>query len=100
MHGSQSVAATPAATGTLAQTPALLGTLTDVVDAPPELAALHLTWTLVAVAEQQAVTAEHAASKAGRRVPARRPRRCQPSRHRRPGHRQAGGGAHHPLITW
>jgi hypothetical protein len=62
------MAATPAPladTGTLAQTLALLGTVTDAGDAPPELAALHLTRTLVAAAEQQAVAAEHAASKAG-----------------------------------
>jgi hypothetical protein len=62
------VAATPAPladTGTLAQALALLGTVTDAGDAPPELAALHLTRTLVAAAEQQAVAAEHAASKAG-----------------------------------
>jgi hypothetical protein len=62
------VAATPAPladTGTPAQTLALLGTVTDAGDAPPELAALHLTRTLVAAAEQQAVAAEHAASKAG-----------------------------------
>lgn len=51
--------------GTLAQALALLGTVTDTGDAPPELAALHLTRTLVAAAEQQAVAAEHAASKAG-----------------------------------
>jgi hypothetical protein len=62
------VAATPAPladTGTLTQALALLGTVTDAGDAPPELAALHLTRTLVAAAEQQAVAAEHAASKAG-----------------------------------
>jgi hypothetical protein len=64
------VAATPApladtGTGTLAEALALLGTVTDVGDAPPELAALHLTRALVAAAEQQAVAAEHAASKAG-----------------------------------
>jgi hypothetical protein len=62
------VAATPAPLAdidTLAQTLALLGTVTDAGDAPPELAALHLTRTLVAAAEQQAVAAEHAASKAG-----------------------------------
>jgi hypothetical protein len=62
------MAATPAplaGTGTLAQALALLGTVTDIGDAPPELAALHLTRALVAAAEQQAVAAEHAASKAG-----------------------------------
>lgn len=62
------MAATPAPladAGTLAQALALLGTVTDIGDAPPELAALHLTRTLVAAAEQQAVAAEHAASKAG-----------------------------------
>jgi hypothetical protein len=62
------MAATPAPladTGTLSQALALLGTVTDIGDAPPELAALHLTRTLVAAAEQQAVAAEHAASKAG-----------------------------------
>ena len=62
------MAATPAPladTGTLAQTLALPGTVTDAGDAPPELAALHLTRTLVAAAEQQAVAAEHAASRAG-----------------------------------
>jgi hypothetical protein len=62
------VAPTPAplaGTGTLAQALALLGTVTDAGDAPPELAALHLTRTLVAAAEQQAVAAEHAASRAG-----------------------------------
>jgi hypothetical protein len=62
------VAATPAPladTGTLAEALALLCTVTDVGDAPPELAALHLTRALVAAAEQQAVAAEHAASKAG-----------------------------------
>jgi hypothetical protein len=62
------VAATPAPLAdidTLAQTLALLGTVTDAGDAPPELVALHLTRTLVAAAEQQAVAAEHAASKAG-----------------------------------
>ena len=62
------MAATPAPladTGTLAQTLALLGTVTDAGDAPPELVALHLTRTLVAAAEQQAVAAEHAASKTG-----------------------------------
>jgi hypothetical protein len=61
------VPATPAPladTGTLAQALALLGTVADAGDAPPELAALHLTRTLVAAAEQQAVAAEHAASKA------------------------------------
>jgi hypothetical protein len=50
------MAATPAPladTGTLAQTLALLGTVTDAGDAPPELAALHLTRTLVAAAEQE-----------------------------------------------
>ncbi|MGH3195133.1 MAG: hypothetical protein ACRDOH_08250 [Streptosporangiaceae bacterium] len=57
--------APPADAGTLAQALALLGTVTDTGDAPPELAALHLTRTLVAAAEQQAVAAEHAASKAG-----------------------------------
>lgn len=59
------MAATPAPladAGTLAQALALLGTVTDTGDAPPELAALHLTRTLVAAAEQQAVAAEHAAS--------------------------------------
>lgn len=62
------MAATPAPladTGTLAQALALLGTVTDAGDAPPELVALHLTRTLVAAAEQQAVAAEHAASTAG-----------------------------------
>ncbi len=62
------MAATPAPLAdidTLAQTLALLGTVTDAGDAPPELVALHLTRTLVAAAEQQAVAAEHAASKAG-----------------------------------
>lgn len=62
------MAATPAPladAGTLAQALALLGTVTDAGDAPPELAALHLTRALVAAAEQQAVAAEHAASKAG-----------------------------------
>jgi hypothetical protein len=62
------VASTPAPladAGTLAQALALLGTVTDAGGAPPELAALHLTRTLVAAAEQQAVAAEHAASKAG-----------------------------------
>ena len=62
------MAATPAPLAdidTLAQTLALLGTVTDAGDAPPEPAALHLTRTLVAAAEQQAVAAEHAASKAG-----------------------------------
>jgi hypothetical protein len=62
------VAATPAPladAGTLTRALALLGTVTDAGDAPPELAALHLTRTLVAAAEQQAVAAEHAASRAG-----------------------------------
>jgi len=62
------VAATPAPladAGALAQALALLGTVTNAGDAPPGLAALHLTRTLVAAAEQQAVAAEHAASKAG-----------------------------------
>jgi hypothetical protein len=62
------VAATPAPfadAGTLARALALLGTAADVGDAPPELAALHLTRALVAAAEHQAVAAELAASKAG-----------------------------------
>ncbi len=58
--------APPADADTLVRVLALLGrTVTADGDAPPELAALHLTRTLVAVAEQQAVAAEHAAAKAG-----------------------------------
>ena len=50
------MAATPAPladAGTLARALALLGTVADAGDAPPELAALHLTRALVAAAEQQ-----------------------------------------------
>jgi hypothetical protein len=62
------VAPTPAPLAdpdTLVQLLALLGrSVTAEPDAPPELTALHLTRTLVAEAEQQAVAAEHAAAKA------------------------------------
>jgi hypothetical protein len=71
--GSTATSAPPAATRLLgiAELTEILAQLdrpvTDAGNGPPEVTALHLTWVLVAAAEQQAVAAEIALARANAR---------------------------------